>query len=139
MTGEELASAASALLEAGALDVWLTPIVMKKGRPGTLLAVLCETSAADDTAESILRQTTTIGVRLHSVSRKVLSRRVVEVTTSLGPVRVKISGEPGMKAKPEADAVARLAALNSLSFADARRRVVRELPDLLEGFDGVVI
>ncbi len=139
MTGEELAEAARSLLEVGALDVWLTPIVMKKGRPGLLLSVLCESGQTEVFASAVLSETTTVGCRYSQLSRKVLPRRTVTVVTSLGPVVVKLSGDPASIAKPEAESICGIAKETGLSFAEVRRRVTAELPALLDGFVGMVV
>ena len=77
------------LFEAGALDVALTPVVMKKSRPGTVLTALVSPDAADRCAAVILRHSTTLGVRSHPASRWTLPREVVTVRTAHGEVRVK--------------------------------------------------
>ena len=78
------------LLEAGALDVFYTPIVMKKSRPATLVSVLSEPSLVDTLSDILFRETTTLGVRLTDVARRCLDREWREVQTEYGPVRVKI-------------------------------------------------
>ena len=78
-----------ALFEAGALDVWTTPIGMKKGRPAQLLSALSSAPARDAVLGAILRQTTTLGVRVQSVQRAAMARSIQTVTTRFGPVRVK--------------------------------------------------
>lgn len=78
------------LLEAGALDVTLTPIIMKKGRPGNLLSVLADRPGLEAVISLILRETTTIGVRTHAVRRRTLDRNIAEVATPFGTVRIKI-------------------------------------------------
>jgi hypothetical protein len=77
------------LFEAGALDVFLTPVIMKKSRPGTMLTVLAVPAAADLCASVILTHSTTFGVRAHTVSRCKLPRDVITVMTPYGSVRVK--------------------------------------------------
>jgi uncharacterized protein (TIGR00299 family) protein len=77
------------LLLAGAHDAYLVPVVMKKGRPGVLLSVLADPAALEKITACIYRETTTIGLRIHTVGRKKLPRAAVEVVTSLGPVKVK--------------------------------------------------
>ena len=67
MTGELCAAAAEAMLAAGALDVWWTPITMKKGRPALVLAALATTAQRDAVIAAILRETTSIGVRYSRV------------------------------------------------------------------------
>ena len=99
------------LLERGALDVWLTPAVMKKGRPGTVLSVLSDAARADALCERIFRSTTTFGIRRHGVQRNELERRFEQVTTPWGPVPVKIGSLHGhpVTASPEHEACAALA------------------------------
>jgi uncharacterized protein (TIGR00299 family) protein len=79
------------LLKAGALDVFLTQIIMKKGRPGVQLKMLCGRDKRDDLIKILFRETTTIGLRFYDTHRKVLNRSVHVVDTKLGRVRVKIS------------------------------------------------
>jgi uncharacterized protein (TIGR00299 family) protein len=79
------------ILEKGALDVFVTPIVMKKSRPANILTVLCKPDAVDVFSEFLLSETSTLGVRSYSVNRSILQREVIEMTTSLGVVKVKKS------------------------------------------------
>ena len=79
------------LFQVGALDVWTTPIAMKKGRPAQQLSVLGETGARDALLSAILRHTTTIGVRVAAVERAALPRSMETITTKWGEVRVKIA------------------------------------------------
>jgi len=81
------------LFQKGALDVALSPLQMKKNRPGTLLRVIAEEKDAEALSELILRESTTLGVRSFPVNRKKLPREVREVDTRYGKVRVKVSGE----------------------------------------------
>ena len=84
------------LLAKGALDVFMTPIYMKKNRPATLLSVLTAREKLDGILSTVFSETTTLGVRIHSVDRRVLARETISVRTKLGDVRVKvgrISGE----------------------------------------------
>ena len=78
------------LLESGALDAFLTPVIMKKSRPGVLLTVLSPPALADRLSELILKETTTIGLRSYSASRRVLHRREATVETPYGAVRIKV-------------------------------------------------
>ncbi len=82
----------SRLLTAGALDVALLPMQMKKNRPATLLRVLCAPDKLDSVRDIVLRETTTLGVRVHEVQRFALPRRSVSVQTPWGSVRVKVAG-----------------------------------------------
>jgi uncharacterized protein (TIGR00299 family) protein len=77
------------LLEAGAHDAYLVPIIMKKGRPGILLSVMAGPSILQTVTSIIFRQTTTIGLRIHQISRVKLPRRHIECATSLGTVKAK--------------------------------------------------
>ncbi len=99
------------LFTAGALDVTLTPVIMKQGRPGVVLAALAPPERADAVADAVLRETTTLGVRLQELHRRVLPRRLVSVRTRAGAVRIKVAEvEPGLsKAAPEYQDCKRLA------------------------------
>jgi uncharacterized protein (TIGR00299 family) protein len=78
-------------LEAGALDVFSTPVQMKKNRPGQLVTVLCEPARWEGLADLIFRETTTLGVRRSNVQRRTLQRESVAVETPLGSIRVKVA------------------------------------------------
>ncbi len=95
------------LFQAGALDVSLSPVMMKKNRPATLLRVLAEEKDAEKLSELILRESTTLGVRNYLVGRKKLPREVREVETRFGKVRVKVSGD--FRFQPEYDDCRRIA------------------------------
>jgi hypothetical protein len=110
-TGELLAGAVEALLAAGALDAWATPITMKKGRPAVTLSVLASAERADALAHAMLRETTSIGVRRHDVSRVERPRRAGTVKTRFGEIAVKIAEGPfgAAQIKPEWDSLAEAA------------------------------
>ncbi len=99
------------LLDAGASDAWLTPILMKKGRPAHTLSVLCPPPLADQLAEVVLTCTTSIGLRRLRIDKLVLDREIVSVDLEGGPVRVKLARLHGrvVSATPEFDDVARVA------------------------------
>jgi uncharacterized protein (DUF111 family) len=80
----------SILLDAGALDVFATPVLMKKGRPGFALKTLCTPDMADALTELLLIHSSTLGVRRMARSRRVLERAHQEVQTPWGPCRVKL-------------------------------------------------
>lgn len=88
-----LAYATERLLEFGALDVTLQPILMKKGRPGNLLRVIARTQDREAVAQLIFSETSTFGLRIYNAERRVQARRFTEVETQYGKVRVKISNE----------------------------------------------
>ncbi len=100
---ELLGALAGRILERGALDVFVTPVQMKKQRPGVLLTVLCRLEQRLEMLNEIFRESTTFGIREHRVQRTVLARRAAEVCTPYGPVRVKIGAWQGreIKAAPE--------------------------------------
>ncbi len=94
-TGEWVARAVEAALEAGALDAWAAPLTMKKGRPGVLVGALCEEARRAAVTAALFAETTTLGVRRHRVEREVLGRRIDTVETAYGPVRVKVALREG--------------------------------------------
>ncbi len=102
-TGQLVARAIEAALEAGALDAWASPLTMKKGRPGILLGALCEESRRAPVTAALFAETTTLGIRRHRVEREVLGRRLETVETPYGSVRVKVAlqGEREVGAQPE--------------------------------------
>ena len=123
------------LLELGALDVWLTPIQMKKGRPGVLLSVLAPDVLEREAVEFLLRETTTLGVRTRRVSRHTAQREVREVETSLGRVAVKVKyleGRP-VSAAPEYEACRALARARGIPLQTVLREVEAEARSLLQG------
>lgn len=100
------------LFEAGALDVWLQAIQMKKGRPAQTLSVLCAEETRDAVLAGVLRETTTLGARIAPIDRVALPRTSVEVSTPYGPVRVKAADWPEgslRRGAPEWEDVKRLA------------------------------
>jgi uncharacterized protein (TIGR00299 family) protein len=103
-TGQQVARAMERALAAGALDAWATPVVMKKGRPGTVLSVLAPPAAASALEAVLFRETPTLGVRRRAVARTTLPRRLVPVPTPYGPIHVKVrTGPDGDEATPEHD------------------------------------
>jgi uncharacterized protein (TIGR00299 family) protein len=105
MSPELCSHAADAAFAAGALDVWWTPITMKKGRPALMVSAIVPDAARDAVVAALLRETTTIGVRFDPVDRRVLDRRIVTVDTAYGPIRVKLAhdGAVVLNAAPEHD------------------------------------
>ncbi len=100
------------LLDVGAADTWLTPILMKKGRPAQTLAVLCHPARATEVRRVIFRETSAIGLREYPVGKHALPRSIVTVTVSGLPVRVKVATLDGevVNAAPEYADVAAVAA-----------------------------
>lgn len=99
------------LFAAGALDVFLVPAQMKKGRPGTLLTVLAPPDRREAICDLVFRETTTLGVRVQDVWRETLDRKWVEVKISGGTVRIKVATRNGevVNASPEFDDCLRIA------------------------------
>jgi pyridinium-3,5-bisthiocarboxylic acid mononucleotide nickel chelatase len=102
---ELVPDAIDALLAAGALDAWTAPIVMKRGRPAIVISALCERDMLDEVRRAFFEATTTLGVRVHEVSRPELDRRIVEIDLAEGGprIRVKLGVLDGrtLNAKPE--------------------------------------
>jgi uncharacterized protein (TIGR00299 family) protein len=119
-SGEALGAATQALFEAGALDVWLTPATMKKGRPGVVLACLAAEGLVAAVEEAIFRETPTFGVRRSAVERTKLAREHATVQTAFGPVRVKVGRRGGrvVTASPEYEDCRRLAAERGAAFRE---------------------
>lgn len=101
----------SAVLAAGALDAWLTPIVMKKGRPAHTFRALVQPAAADQVRRAIFRETSTIGIRTVAVARHALPRETTSVTVGGLDISVKLARLDGVvvNAQPEYDDVVRAA------------------------------
>jgi pyridinium-3,5-bisthiocarboxylic acid mononucleotide nickel chelatase len=116
MSPELCGPASDALFAVGALDVWWTPITMKKGRPALTLSALVELSRRDEVIAAILRETTTIGVRYAELHRTVLTRKMVDVETAYGviPVKVAFDGEIVRNAAPEYEACANAARVHNV-------------------------
>ncbi len=91
MNPEFIGYASEKLMEGGALDVFMTPIFMKKNRPGTLLSVLITPDKLEETLSIIFTETTSLGIKLHRLERKKLPREIITVETTFGPVKVKVS------------------------------------------------
>lgn len=122
MTPEDLSVAMERLFAAGALDVWFEPIQMKKNRPAVKLCCLAAQESRDVLAETILRETTSLGVRVSAMERYVMQRRIDSFQTVLGTVRVKSALERGtvMKQMPEFDDVLRLAEQHDMPMMAVR-------------------
>jgi len=95
LSPEILGAVQDRLFRAGALDVFFTPIQMKKSRPATMLSVLCQPSAFEKIEEIIFAETSTFGIRYQEMSRKTLEREVVEVKTVAGAIQIKIGRHAG--------------------------------------------
>src|SRR3990172_7957152 len=125
MTGEMLGYALEKLLAQGAADAWLTPVQMKKNRPGVVLSVICREPEEEALARLILRETSTLGVRVRPVHRWEAEREVLEFESSLGPAAVKVKRLPDEppRVAPEYEACKRLAEASGLPLAEVYRIV----------------
>jgi pyridinium-3,5-bisthiocarboxylic acid mononucleotide nickel chelatase len=100
-TPQVLGYAMERLLQAGALDVTFSPLLMKKNRPGTQVSVMTTPEKADDLAAILFAETPTLGLRIYSAERRVLARESLQVQTEFGPIRVKHTPEGNIS--PEYD------------------------------------
>jgi len=118
-------------LGAGALDVYTTPVQMKKNRPGTLLTVLCKPQDTNTLMSLIFAETTTFGARTYRAQRRVLPREWVSVATEYGDVRIKVSRVNGriLHVAPEYDDCRKLAVEKNVPLqkviAEAMRKYER--------------
>lgn len=119
------------LFEAGALDLWLTPIQMKKNRPGQLLTVLCEPDKRDLIQMELFRQTSTSGIRCNLCERVKLPRRSEIVSTPLGDCRVKVFEFDGReRVVPEYDSVKKVADTKKIPYLHAHDEITRYLREI---------
>jgi hypothetical protein len=117
------------LFEAGAADVFMTPVVMKKSRPGHMLSVLCNPGAADRMKEILFRETSSIGLREYAVKKSMLRREVVKINTRYGEIEVKRSYYSGrvVNEKPEFEQCRKLAVEHGVSLEEIRKEVYKKL------------
>ena len=115
----------------GALEVFYAPVQMKKNRPGTLVTIIGPPSRREALSEILFRESTTIGVRFHEMTRECLERSSVSVETGVGPVRVKVARRGGrvVNAAPEFDDCLRLASEAKLSVKEVQALAVRAYLD----------
>jgi hypothetical protein len=120
INAEHLGHFVETALKEGALDVFHTPIQMKKNRPGVLLTVLCSVDDADRFSEKILRETSALGVRRHNAERRKLQREQQTVDTPLGKVEVKLGRLNGeiVQASPEYESCREVAEKNNVPLKD---------------------
>jgi hypothetical protein len=115
------------LFEAGALDVTLTPIVMKKGRPAHRMSIMGEPDKTDRLLQILFRETTTLGVRIQPIERVILEREERTVTLPFGTVRVKIArkGDAILGMTPEYEDCKKIAAKEGIPLKDVMEQVRR--------------
>lgn len=121
VTGEVLAHTVAALLDAGAHDAWLTPVVMKKGRPGHVMHALADVAVAEQVRRVLVAETGSLGVRGQRLERWTEARQVTAVTGPSGSGRVKVSRS---RVKAEFD--------DAVGLATAHRRPLRQVQAELE-------
>ncbi|MDR3620831.1 MAG: nickel pincer cofactor biosynthesis protein LarC [Paludisphaera borealis] len=120
LPGEVVGYTTLKLMEAGALDAFVTPIQMKKNRPGVMVSVLCDDAKIPAMEEILFRETTTLGIRRYPVSRHKLNRRNVEVDTAFGMIRGKLGWLENRipTFSPEYDDCARAASAASVALRE---------------------
>ena len=121
------------LFEMGARDVWFTPIQMKKNRPGTLISAIVPSELESQAVDLILRESSTLGVRVRPLARYEAERAIVEIDTSLGRVQVKVKriGDRDVGVSPEYESCRRIALEKGLPLKDVYGVVQREADQAL--------
>lgn len=119
------------LFEAGANDVYWTPIIMKKGRPGMMLNVLAAQNLQGEMEQIIFRETTTLGLRYWPITCHRLARKIVQVTTEWGPVDVKTAyfGEQLVQYAPEYGSCQKIAVQHGIPLKQVYQSVRRNYED----------
>jgi uncharacterized protein (TIGR00299 family) protein len=124
MTGESLSFTSDLLLNKGALDVFYTPIQMKKNRPGILFTCICEEKKSDFFSKLILKYTTTFGVRKSICERYTLNRKISLQKTPYGNIHIKTGEGFGIeKSKPEFEDIARAANSKNVTFDEVKNNI----------------
>jgi uncharacterized protein (TIGR00299 family) protein len=115
------------LFDAGALDVCLVPIQMKKNRPGTQIQILAETQKAEELRTILFKETSTLGIRQTQIDRYSLPRLVKEISTHFGPIRIKVAGEGTgyQKASPEFEDCQKYARENNIPIQQVYQEAIK--------------
>jgi uncharacterized protein (DUF111 family) len=113
----------------GALDCWVTPIQMKKSRPGVMISLLCEKQREQEFTELLYSETSTLGVRSYEIKRKALKRQIVEFKSKYGKVDLKISyfGDKVINIKPEYEQIREIALKFNKPFKQIEKEILEEL------------
>ncbi len=128
MPGEDHGFLLKALLAAGALDAWFSPIQMKKDRPAVQVSALSGPGELERVADAFLRHSTTAGVRMDKVRRRCLPRSILTVQTEYGPIRIKrIEAPDGPRLTPEFDDCARAASEADVSLQTVRSAALAQV------------
>jgi uncharacterized protein (TIGR00299 family) protein len=126
MTPEAIGAASECILDGGALDVFVTPVYMKKNRPAAMLTCLCRTDDREAVTDAIFQHTTTAGVRFKLCGRDKLKYTFETVSTPYGDVRIKTASGRGVtRSKPEYDDVARAAREHAAPFGEVHDAAAR--------------
>ncbi|MCM3112327.1 nickel pincer cofactor biosynthesis protein LarC [Lederbergia lenta] len=127
MTGEAFGYVMDKLLDEGALDVYYTPVYMKKNRPGTLVTVLAPNDREARLSDVLFQETTTLGVRKNTWSRSILDREIVTVDTPYGPIKMKQALKKGklLRQVPEYEDVKKAAQLFDTTFQEVYQTALR--------------
>ncbi|MEW6674678.1 MAG: nickel pincer cofactor biosynthesis protein LarC [Nitrospirota bacterium] len=124
------------LFKAGVLDIYLTQVITKKGRPGIKLTVLCNEAKSEELIRIILEETTTIGVRFYEVKRRILQREIKTIDTEFGKVKVKFSrlGDKILKMTPEYEDCKKIAKRLNMPLLEVMEKIKKDLR--IRGFKG---
>ncbi len=135
VSGEVVGYAQERLFDLGALDVWYSPIQMKKNRPGIILSALVPAELEEMACELVLRETPTLGVRTRPVERYAAERRNVSLESGMGVVSVKVKrvGGKAVSAAPEYEDCRRIALETGIPLQEVQRRAQEEANYLLKG------
>lgn len=138
MSAELLGYAQEALFAAGVADVWFTPVQAKKNRPGVMVSVLCQEALESRVVDILLRETSTLGVRVRDVGRYEAERDVFEFDSSVGRAAVKVKRLPGEppRVAPEYEICRLIAQERALPLAEVYRIVAGEAEALLRSRHG---
>ena len=125
MSPQIFESVCQKIFKAGALDVFLMPVFMKKFRPVILLTVLCKNELVNKISSIIFRETTSIGVRFYKVKRNKLRRIIQKIRTGHGDVRAKLAFAPGLlKIYPECNDLKRIARQKSIPLKELYENLI---------------
>jgi uncharacterized protein (DUF111 family) len=129
MPAEHFEFLSERLLSAGASDVYLTPIIMKKSRPATMLSVLCSQSKSNKLTDVILQESTSLGVRQKEISKIMLERKVVNTDTKYGSIDVKVaySADHPIKFKPEYEQCKTAAIKHGVAISEVVNEVIKSV------------
>ena len=124
------------LFKSGALDVYLSQIIMKKGRPGIKLTVLCNEEQKEDLMKIVLKETSSIGLRSYETKRRVLQREIKTIDMEFGKVKVKLSklGDKILKVAPEYEDCKRIAKKLNIPLIEVMEKIKKDLR--IRGFKG---